>query len=91
MAFDFKKEYKEFYLPKDKPEIVAPPAANYIAVRGRGDGADQRYDRGASAVEIRAGLRIQKAHAITTRRVHHHFHQRSSARIHSEGGRLARG
>lgn len=37
MAFDFKKEYKEFYLPKNKPEIVTVPAASYIAVRGEGD------------------------------------------------------
>ena len=37
MAFDFKKEYKEFYMPKNKPEIVTVPKANYIAVRGRGD------------------------------------------------------
>lgn len=37
MAFDFKKEYKEFYLPKNKPEIVTVPKANYIAVRGAGD------------------------------------------------------
>ena len=37
MAFDFKKEYKEFYLPKNKPEIVTVPKANYIAVRGTGD------------------------------------------------------
>ena len=37
MAFDFKKEYKEFYLPKNKPEIVTVPKANYIAVRGEGD------------------------------------------------------
>lgn len=37
MAFDFKKAYKEFYLPKNKPEIVTVPAANYIAVRGQGD------------------------------------------------------
>ncbi len=37
MAFDFKKEYKEFYMPKNKPEIVSIPAANYIAVRGTGD------------------------------------------------------
>ncbi|MEA4815066.1 MAG: GyrI-like domain-containing protein [Oscillospiraceae bacterium] len=37
MAFDFKKEYKEFYLPKNKPEIVTVPKANYIAVRGVGD------------------------------------------------------
>ncbi len=37
MAFDFKKEYKEFYLPKNKPEIVTVSRANYIAVRGQGD------------------------------------------------------
>lgn len=37
MAFDFKKEYKEFYQPANRPEIVTVPRARYIAVRGRGD------------------------------------------------------
>ena len=37
MPFDFKKEYKEFYLPSAKPTIVTVPKANYIAVRGKGD------------------------------------------------------
>lgn len=37
MAFDFRKEFKEFYMPKNKPEIVTVPKANYIAVRGEGD------------------------------------------------------
>ena len=37
MAFDFKKEYKEFYMPKNKPGIVTVPSMNYIAVRGQGD------------------------------------------------------
>ena len=37
MSFDFKKEYRKFYLPKAKPEIVTVPRANYIAVRGQGD------------------------------------------------------
>ena len=37
MAFDFKKEYKEFYMPKNKPEIVNIPKVNYIAVRGKGN------------------------------------------------------
>ena len=37
MAFDFKKEYKEFYMPKNVPSIVTVPEMNYIAVRGRGD------------------------------------------------------
>ncbi|MBQ6163182.1 MAG: GyrI-like domain-containing protein [Clostridia bacterium] len=37
MAFDYKKEYKEFYLPENKPGIVTVPGMNYIAVRGQGD------------------------------------------------------
>ena len=37
MAFDFKKEYKEFYMPKNKPEIINVSVANYIAVRGKGN------------------------------------------------------
>ena len=37
MAFDFKKEYKEFYMPKNKPGIVTVPPMNYIAVREKGD------------------------------------------------------
>ena len=37
MAFDFKKEYKEFYLPKNTPQLVDVPRASYIAVRGQGD------------------------------------------------------
>lgn len=37
MAFDYKKEYKEFYMPQGTPRIVTVPPMNYIAVRGRGD------------------------------------------------------
>ena len=37
MAFDFKKEYKEFYMPKNTPSIVNVPKMNFIAVRGSGD------------------------------------------------------
>ena len=37
MAFDFKKEYKEFYLPDKKPSVVLVPKMNYLAVRGQGD------------------------------------------------------
>jgi hypothetical protein len=37
MAFDFKKEYKEFYMPTARPSIVTVPPMNYIAVRGEGD------------------------------------------------------
>lgn len=37
MAFDFKKEYKEFYMAKNKPQIVDVPRVSYIAVRGKGD------------------------------------------------------
>ncbi len=37
MAFDYKKEYREFYMPKDTPGIVSVPKMNYLAVRGSGD------------------------------------------------------
>lgn len=37
MAFDFKKEYKEFYMPKTTPGLVDVPPMNYLAVRGQGD------------------------------------------------------
>ena len=37
MPFDYKKEYKEFYMPPKKPTIVTIPSMNYLAVRGKGD------------------------------------------------------
>ena len=44
MVFDFKKEYKEFYLPKNKPSIVDVPKMNYIAVRGKGNPNEENGD-----------------------------------------------
>ena len=44
MAFDYKKEYKEFYMPKGKPSIVTVPKMNYIAVRGQGDPNEEDGD-----------------------------------------------
>ncbi len=41
MSFDFKKEYKEFYMPKSEPQIVNVPTAKYIAVRGKGNPNDE--------------------------------------------------
>ena len=40
MAYDFKKEMKELYSPKAKPEVVTVPAANFAAIRGKGDPND---------------------------------------------------
>ena len=37
MTFDFKKEYKEYYRPKNKPEIINIPQFNFIAIRGKGN------------------------------------------------------
>ncbi|MCD8086841.1 MAG: GyrI-like domain-containing protein [Clostridiales bacterium] len=52
MAFDFKKEYKEFYLPKGRPELVTVPKANYIAVRGQGNPNEEggAYQRAISVL-----------------------------------------
>lgn len=44
MAFDYKKEYKEFYMPKNKPGIVEIPSMNYIAVRGKGNPNEEESD-----------------------------------------------
>ena len=41
MAFDYKKEYKEFYMPKDKPTILTIPKMNYIAIKGKGNPNDE--------------------------------------------------
>ena len=55
MPFDFKKEYKEFYLPPKKPVIVTVPRMNYIAVRGEGDPNEENgaYKR---AIELLYGI-----------------------------------
>ena len=52
MPFDFKKEYKEFYLPKNKPQIVNVPKANYIAIRGHGNPNEEggAYQRAISVL-----------------------------------------
>ena len=44
MAFDYKKEYKEFYMPKNKPSIIEIPEMNYIAVRGKGNPNDENSE-----------------------------------------------
>lgn len=69
MAFDFKKEYKEFYMPKNKPEIVTVPKANYIAVRGNGnpneiDGAYQQAISVLYAVAYTLKMSYKTEHKI---------------------------
>jgi len=55
MAFDYKKEYKEMYLPKNKPNIIEVPSMNFVAVRGKGNPneEDGEYKK---AVEILYGV-----------------------------------
>ena len=51
MPFDFKKEYKEYYMPKNKPQIVEIPPMNYIVVRGKGDPNDENGEY-KKAIEV---------------------------------------
>lgn len=44
MAFDFKKEFKEYYQPKNKPSIINVPKLNYIAIRGKGNPNEENGD-----------------------------------------------
>ena len=55
MAFDYKKEYKEFYMPKNKPGIIEIPEMNYIAVRGKGDPNEKNGDY-QKALELLYGV-----------------------------------
>lgn len=55
MAFDYKKEYKEFYMPKNKPSIVEVPKMNYIAVRGKGNPNDENGEYKKS-IELLYGI-----------------------------------
>jgi len=55
MAFDYKKEYKEFYMPKNKPALVEIPAMNYVAVRGKGNPNEEDGDY-KKAMNILYGL-----------------------------------
>ena len=55
MAFDYKKEYKEFYLPKNKPSVLEIPKMNYVAVRGKGNPNEEGGDYKA-AIGILYGI-----------------------------------
>ena len=55
MAFDYKKEYKEFYLPPAKPGIVTIPAMNFVAVHGSGNPNDEDGEYKA-ALELLYGI-----------------------------------
>lgn len=55
MAFDYKKEYKEFYMPPKKPGIVDVPPMNYIAVRGKGNPNDENGEY-KSAIGLLYGI-----------------------------------
>lgn len=70
MPFDYKKDYKEFYMPPKKPVIVTVPPMNYIAVRGEGDPntVDGEYKR---SIELLYGVAFtikmsKKAPTIST-------------------------
>ena len=63
MAFDFKKEYREFYLPKDRPTIVDVPEMRFVALRGAGDpnAPDGNYQRALAVLyAVAYTLRMSK-------------------------------
>lgn len=73
MAFDYKKEYREFYMPKTAPAIVDVPAMNFIAVRGAGDPNEEsgEYKR---AMEILYGIAFTiKMSKLGDRRIDGYF------------------
>ena len=55
MAFDYKKEYKEFYMPPKHPGIAQIPAMTFLAVRGKGDPNEEGGEY-KSAMELLYGM-----------------------------------
>ena len=71
MTFDYKKEYKEFYMPKGTPSIVRVPKMNYIAVRGSGNpnDADGEYKQ---SIGLLYGIAFTIRYAYTVHTDLHH-------------------
>ena len=69
MSFDYKKEYKEFYMPPKKPTIIDVPAMNYIAVSGSGNPNDEHGEYKAAvgllyAVAFTIKMSYKSSHKI---------------------------
>lgn len=73
MAFDFKKEYKEFYMPKNKPEVVTAPKANYIALRGKGDPNEEGGEYKSAIAVLYAVAYTLKMSKMTDHRIEGYF------------------
>jgi hypothetical protein len=43
MKHDWKKNDKQFYLPKDKPETIILPAFNFYSIEGKGNPNDKFF------------------------------------------------
>jgi hypothetical protein len=54
MAFDFKKEYKTFYVPTTKPSVVDVPEMTFIMVDGKGNPNNSAEYK--AALEVLYGL-----------------------------------
>ena len=72
MAFDYKKEYKEFYMPPKKPTIVDVPKMNYIAVRGQGN-PNERWRIYKKAMELLYGIITIKMSYKGTHKIEGYF------------------
>ena len=64
MAFDYKKEYKEFYLPSRKPHLITVPPMNFVTVQGKGDPNDPAGEYQA-AMEVQGVDGVDYAHKET--------------------------
>lgn len=73
MAFDFKKEYKEFYLPPSKPAIVRVPAMNFVAVRGCGDPNEENGQYKASMALLYGTAFTIKMSKMGSRKIEGYF------------------
>lgn len=48
--FDFKKEYRDLYMPKNKPMIIDVPTMNFIMIDGEGDPSKEEYQKAVNVL-----------------------------------------
>ena len=73
MPFDFKKEYREFYLPGSKPAVVKIPPMNFIAVDGRGDPNEENGEYKAAIEALYSAAYAIKMSKLGDHRIEGYF------------------
>lgn len=73
MAFDYKKEFKELYLPPKEPQIVTVPKMQFVAVRGKGNPNEENGEYKAALAVLYAVSYTLKMSKMGDHRIEGYF------------------